>query len=192
MLNSRSIKKLFLSGLLFLSACSSSDTVNTSAPIDTSVPLRIRSLDLYISRASFSHADFEQFKFLDDKLFAECGKIAGGRQAVRYQNLSRLKPEEIAELKKYSENIIEFNSKHELNLDEAGSSRTMFDPGQFNLKILSTQGNTDIKTSLDSVTGATKTSEDNLKKLAVALRDISIRYSPSSNLCGNRKFHDLG
>jgi hypothetical protein len=185
---------VLLAFLAFISGCGisvshklASDTnVKAADPNDQS----IKSIELYISRASLSRAEFEQYKISRNRIFNECGKVYGGRQTSEQQNLVKLDDKDLSEINELAGNILAFNKKHELNLDKPGTSTSMYDAGQFNLKIQQDSGTTEIKTSLDSVTTASKTSEDNLAKLAKKLRQLALDNSNQS-LCGNRRFYDL-
>jgi hypothetical protein len=183
-------KPILILLLLGFSACSTNESSPSTSNQDKLAT--IQSIDLYLSRATFSGAQFEQFKFTNGKLFAECGKIAGGRQTATYQDLRKLSSEDNFAINSKTNTLIAFASSHELKLDEPGKSSSMFDPGQYELKINSSSGSTSIKTSLDAVSTASKTSEENLRVLAKTLRDIAMHHSPSSTLCGNKKFFDLG
>jgi len=151
---------------------------------------RIKSVDLYISRATHSRTEFEQYKVSNQRIFNECGKVFGGRQQSELQNLSQLDEVNSKEINSMAAEIIAFNTEHELNLDEPGTSTSMFDPGQFILKIQRTSETTVLKTSLDSVVGESKTSVELLKKLGKKLREIALTNSNQA-LCGNRRFHEL-
>lgn len=179
-------KFFFLVTLLTFTSCGSSSSLSPSSP-----PPNVESLELYLSRASFTGAEFEQFKFSNGRLFAECGKVAGGRQAAQYQDFHKLSAEQNQAINKRAQEALQFALNHELKLDDPGKSQSMFDPGQYNLHITSSAGPTNIQTSLDAIVAASKTSEENLRLLAKELREVAMQYSPSSKLCGNVSFYDL-
>lgn len=182
--------KLFsqLFSLALLIGCSSTDPHPTITTLEANSS---RSIELYLSRASVSKSEFEQFKVTNEHIYVECGKIAGGRQSAQYQELSPLSQVDQNEIHDLTSTIVDFSNSHTLHLDQAGNSDIFYDPGQFILKLEGPSNKILIKTSLDSIASASKTSEDNLKKLAIKLRESAKKASNSGNLCGNNKFFDL-
>ena len=153
---------------------------------------KLSSIDLYVSRASFQNASFEQFKVANDRLFAECGRIAGGRQFAQYQGIAKLSEDDVNVLRSAAFQLAQFEKQHTLNLDQPGQSDSMFDPGQYILTLESKDGKSQIKTTLDSVTVPNKSSTKLLYELADRIRLVAMERAPSATLCGNRSFFDLG
>ena len=152
--------------------------------------LNIDSVDLYVSRASLTRTEFEQYKITKQKFYYECGKINGSMPKPEVQNVKNLSLNDYSQISKLASDIVNFQNRHELNLDKEGKSTSMFDAGQFILTISAGAKPVEIKTSLDSITSATKTSENYLKLIAKKIREIALINSGSS-LCGNRKFYEL-
>lgn len=179
------IKRFFFFCSALLSGCIFGGSKPAGAPIEP------ESVELYLSRATLVDTDFEQYKLTGSRLFYECGKVQGGRQAPQKQNVIKLDPHELEELYGLATEVAAFANNYELVLDEPGASRNMFDPGQFLLKLEGQTGSLPIRTSLDSVTTDSKTSTTLLKKLGAALRANVLQNIPEQSICGKRKFYDL-
>lgn len=151
---------------------------------------KLKSIDLYLSRASLTRTEFEQFKVSNNRLFIECGKVNGGKQAAEYQKFIDLDSSDLEEIKALSDTVVEFSRTHELMLDKPGSGSSMFDAGQFLLKIQLKDGTNELNTSLNSVTSGSKTALKNLLSLAQKIREIALEESDEM-LCTNRRFYEL-
>ena len=185
------IKKALLALLFILSSCSTLGMSRQGSNFEALSSLEHVTLDFYVSRATLTRTEFEQFKLNGEMLFSECGLVLGGRQSPQQNKLKRLSDEESASLLENINKVLEFSAKHNLNLDPPASSTSMFDAGQFILKISRDSGSEEIKTTLDSVVSGSKTSLENLKKLARSIREAAMRSHESHTLCGNRRFHEL-
>ncbi|MCO6432361.1 MAG: hypothetical protein J5J00_16015 [Deltaproteobacteria bacterium] len=186
-MRNRLIKAAVISLLAGAQACS----LGSSAENDTVEPIALQALDLYVSRSSFRQASFEQFKISSRRLFAECGRMAGGRQYSQYQKVTKLSEEDAESIAQAASKVKRFADSHELKLDEEGESNSMFDPGQLRIKITAGEGTTEIQTTLDTVATPAKSSTELINRLASEIRGVALRDSQSGTLCGNKNFFDL-
>ena len=170
-------KYLLIISLLFISACSSNQASETSAP----VPQHIK---LYISRSSLYNTEFEQYTLSGDILFHECGKISNGRHQAGRQGVIKLENLTLEDLAQASAEVNESAMRNKEDLNKSGNNSDLFDPGVFQLEMDGL--NSEIKTSLDSVTAGTGPLERKLRNLAE-----TIRKSAEEKLCG-KEFYGLG
>lgn len=150
------------------------------------------SVEIYMGRSGLSEKNFEQFKVTKSRIFAECGRIAGGRQVSQYQAVNRISGEDLQDITGKVWKIIDFTNNHELKLDPPDKGTGYFDRGQFTVSIRAPGTPRDIKTTLDSMASPSKTSEKNLNELAKTVRAIAVKNSGGASLCGKDKFYDLG
>jgi hypothetical protein len=154
---------LIVLGTAVVLGCSATST--PPAPVGS-----VRSLELFLSRASLFGAEFEQFSLAGDKLFFECGSLERGRFIGRHQGVTELTPERLAELTSATYAVHRIVAEKSPTFADPGTNRSMFDPGQFTLKAELADGALEVKTSLDTVVNRPALPEEKLSNLARTLR----------------------
>jgi len=167
---------------LILNACSST----TTTPPPTEPSISIDSIELYVSRRSFSSTDFEQFKLFGDKLFVECGSVVRGHQKPAFQKLYNLDKDQNSSIHEFSSDALGTYALNKPLLDQPGDNSGMADPGQFYLTIVNGSQKTELKTSVDFVSTPSTPIGRKLRRIAEALR-----AAPRIKICGFQSFYGL-
>jgi len=148
-------------------------------------PGSVRSIDLFLSRASLFGTEFEQFSLAGDKLFFECGSLERGRFIGRHQGVTELSSERLADVASATDAVHRIVVDKSPTFAEPGTNRSMFDPGQFTLKAELADAAFEVKTSLDTVVNKPSLPEEHLSKLARTLRGAT------SGACATPSFFGL-
>lgn len=145
----------------------------------------LRSVELYLSRAALGKTEFEQYKLIGKTIYSECGEIRRGRHVAKEQKITSLSTPEFEGLATTAW-AIESTPRVELDLVEPGDNDSLFDPGRYEM-VIKSENQSEIKTSLDSITAGSNRTEKTLRKLAQELR-----ASSASGFCGNPEFYGIG
>ena len=170
--------------ILFSSGCFSSSASESPSAAPSEVPVKV---ELYISRASLKLNEFEQYKFLGNKMFWECGEIRGGRPFARQQQLVDVGAPDQAVISEKGQSL--FNqvvSAPELHLDPPGSSSDMFDPGRALATVQVSDRKVDVKTSFDALEQGNTPITADLLRITKRLRTAA-----GGAPCGNIEFYGL-
>jgi hypothetical protein len=147
----------------------------------------LRSLELFVSRASIALTEYEQFKIINNNLVKECGKIDRGRYIPAYQALAVLTPEQIQSINPIAWKIFNNVRSNRPEFDEPGDNDAFYDPGQYYLTLEYPAGKEKINTSLDSTRGSGNSTMTAMLTLAE-----KVRGAAGVPLCGNREFYQVG
>lgn len=143
-----------------------------SSPAPLPPDAAVRSLELFLSRASLFGTEFEQYSLADDKLFYECGSIERGRFIGRHQGVVALEPERLAAVTTAAYAVERTVTAGSPTLAEPGTNRSMFDPGQYTLTARLSDGEAalNVRTSLDAVVNKGSAQNERLERLAALIR----------------------
>jgi len=189
----RAMKKTLLQTLLLcasflvLSGCSYiSEIVSDTESTTDSLPAP-RTIELFLSRASLTSTDFEQYKLSNSSVYFECGEIRRGRFLPRQQEFIEVAPELQNEIFAAANTTLDHRTKNKYELDPPGKNKNLADPGIFTLTIVPASGEPVLlPTSLDSITERGRELERNMERLAKLMRK-----SAGNNVCGSPSFYGL-
>lgn len=158
------------------------------APPSTPEGLTSISYTLYVSRASLTNTEFEQYKLLPAGLFSECGTIHRGRSETRQQTIEKVDSEKLVKSRELALELFEtLSSGDHAPVDAPGANSGLADPGKYTLTVQVGEKRVDLKTSFDFV----ERQQTSLSSHAHSLTQM-IRSMPSKTLCGNQDFYGIG
>ncbi|NLF24955.1 MAG: hypothetical protein GX589_04765 [Deltaproteobacteria bacterium] len=147
---------------------------------------KVNTLELYLSRASFSGRDFEQYKIIDDDLFFECGVVKRGRHQVKDETFTKLSAAALTDLPALVWKLAQACDELKYPFEEPGQSRNMFDPGQVSFSAELPDQKLMVKTSLDSLIDPSNRARAALFELIALVRSF-----PQDPPCGSTQFYGL-
>ena len=171
--------------LVVIAGCSASTP--EPAQLATSEELSAISYSLYISRASLTSQEFEQYKTLPQGVFVECGTIYRGRPQTSFQGIEAGTQSQQEATKAAAYALLQIlNSNESPKFDEPGVGSGFADPGKYVLTIGSGSSRREIKTSLDWV-------EQKRTAFAGKVHEFTtlVRGMPSTSPCGNAEFYGI-
>lgn len=176
------LKQNILFLMAFMCGCSSAGVQVAESP-----PAPLNSLEIFMSRATLRDVHFEQFKLSGGRLFAECGKIQGGRYLPIEQNLATLTQDNETLIRDKAKEIHGTLGEKPRVFEEPGSNSTMFSPGKFTLSIDFNGVIREIKTTHTSILRPTSLPAKSSQELAALVRSAA-----GKTLCGKKDFFELG
>lgn len=175
---------LYLLSLAALVSLGCSNRTVTALP--EPIGREIEYIELYMSRASSSGTEFEQYKVSPGGIYMECGDIYRGRPTPVTQDFKNSSPELLNSLTPLAEDIISTMKKDPQKLEAPGKSNSMFDPGILNLSIGIGNDKLDLHTSVDAAVNAINPLERKIKRLIQTIRN---RLGNSD--CGKNDFYGI-
>jgi len=145
----------------------------------------LKSLELFMSRSSFTETEFEHYKLNLPDIFYECGEIQRGRFFAEEHNYLTIPPETLVSLNEKLISLLTLYKHPHSGLSEAGNNSNFADPGQFKLTLISDQAY-EIFCSLDSISNREGSIEERLFNLARLIRSI-----PERGICSNPNFYGI-
>ena len=173
--------------LIAAAVCPACSLIRGNSPLEMPADFKLDSLDLYVSRASLGRVEFEQYKLAGRVFFHECGEIKNGRHFAREQEAETLAEENRTAVLQAAWKVRRDLEENSRDFDPPGENASPFDPGKFLLRFEAGGGQSEVKTSLDSITLPDDPNHQQLSELALA-----IRRSAGQAPCGNRQFYGLG
>ena len=170
--------------MLFVAALCGWSSMQAAEPMPPE--FKINTLELYLSRASLSGADFEQYKIIDDDLFFECGVVKRGRHQAKDESFTKLSAASMADFPALVWKLAQADEELEHPFEEPGQSRDMFDPGQVLLSAELPNRKLTIKTSVDGVIDPMNRGQIALFELIALMRGL-----PETPPCGLAQFYGL-
>ena len=176
------MKKYLVSFALLFSACA--QTAQMTTPTSDFNPEYV---EVFMSRASFSNAEFEQFKATPGGVFAECGLFTRGRSIPEHQAFVPIDSDVRSAVNEAAWDVYQYLDSHPQHFEEPGKSDGMLDPGQVFLTIESKGKRTEVKTSVNSIANMDGVAETKIRRLVRILRG-----APSTSECGGGDFYGIG
>jgi len=146
----------------------------------------LKSLEVYLSRASLSGVDFEQYKISGETLFFECGILKRGHHQVKGELVEKLKARQRQELASKTWGLSQSLTGLKEPFEKPGQSRNMFDPGRISVLAELPNRKIEIESSLDSIASPQNRAQTATLRLVGFVRGLV-----SNEPCGLRDFYDI-
>lgn len=144
-------------------------------------------VELHLSRTSLTQTDYEQYKFMDGRLYKECGLLKGGRPVVQEQDFIDVGGDHLNEVSRAALTLYtRIINSPTLKWEPPGKNVDFFDPGRAFFTIRIDDAKVDVRTSVSALDEPTDKANIEAARLASALR-----ASSESAPCGNRKFYGI-
>lgn len=174
---------------LFLLACLATGcSIFDSDVVDDSVTTEKVTVELHLSRTSLTQTEYEQYRFMGDRIYKECGSIKRGRPIVKEQDLIAVNSDDRSEVVKSASNLFKrMKAEPAVSWDPPGKNVDLFDPGKALLTLHVGNRKIEIRTSISALD---EPSDSAAKDAYQLVRNV--RRSAGASPCGNRRFYGIG
>ena len=177
------MRKMCLTIIFSLCACSSQEVSSAPPPVP---PESVNYIELFMSRASATQAEFEQYKVSEGGIFVECGEVVRGRPKPRTQDFRPASLDVLDALAPLAKDVGAIIKKENPSLDPPSPGDSMFDAGVVTLAVGIGSDKVDISTSVNAIANAVNPPERKIRRLVQAIREAT-----GNDDCGKNSFYGI-